>query len=248
MNDIPTPSSHPCQENSSFGAFVSRVESWGLDEFREKRRRPVPRVFRGAVPGHYGGLVRWWGGASRDIQCAFRCKLKKMWELHDMGWSTREIARELGWKSHNSVIVHLRKGRPAPEPEPPWSMASEESPKMALLERLECTSLLQRGRQDEFAAMQEAERAIAKANPAKPRGGPPDRGANVLPEDDCLPASTLRNIRQAHASLSDTDFQIRIEEAREAHGKSAATAPERLAAVAANERNHPEACIWARLS
>ena len=163
MNDIPTPSSHPCQENSSFSAFVSRVESWGLDAFTAKtpanfeKRHVTP--FRGARAGHFGGLKRWWGSAGRDIQTTFDAKIRELWRCHDEGMSSREIARELGWRSHASVLYHLKRGRPAPEPSR-WSMPTEGTPMKALPEELGCTSLLQRGREiEKFAVIPKAELA-----------------------------------------------------------------------------------------
>ena len=156
MNDIPTPSSHPCQENSSFGAFVSRVEAWDIPaipktatlRFPENHTKTTPSggvcpPFRGAHFGHYGGLKRWWGGAGKDIQTAFSAKIQELWKCHDMGMSSREIARELGWRSHASVLYHLKRGRPAPQPSR-WSMATEGPPRHDSSTIRESTNLLQR--------------------------------------------------------------------------------------------------------
>ena len=67
----------------------------------------------------------------------------------------------------------------------------------------------------------EAERCIAKANPALKHGGN-RRGAdfNVPREDVEIPPSTLRNIRQAHAALDDGAFERCIAKANPAlkHG------------------------------
>ena len=238
MNDIPTPSSHPCQENSSFSAFVEKVETWGLDEFRASPRRAPSATrkthqvieFRGARYGHFGGLKRWWGGADQEIQSAFLAKLRRLWELHDEGRSSREIARELGWKSHASVLHHLKRPRPAANPPCEWSIATEGTPMKALLKKEDCTLFEQRGREKEFAVMQKAERAIAKANPANPGGKGTANKSSVAPDDATLPASTLRNIRQAHRGLSDVRFS---------------ESPEFLAALKANEqRNAGAIALW----
>ena len=165
------------QTEDSFSAFVSRVEAWGLDAFTAKTPANFEKhhvtPFRGARAGHFGGLKRWWGSAGKDIQATFDAKIRELWRHHDEGMSSREIAKAVGWKSHASVLYHLGKSRPAPQPCPPWSMATEEAPRRVSSERLDCTNLLQRGREkDEFAVIQEAERVIAKANPPKPEKRP----------------------------------------------------------------------------
>ena len=55
------------------------------------------------------------------------------------------------------------------------------------------------------------ERKIVEANPPKGRGLAADKN-NVLPEDTIKP-STLRNMRQVHANLSDTQFEKLQQEA-----------------------------------
>ena len=44
---------------------------------------------------------------------------------------------------------------------------------------------------------------IVQANPPKAEGGPGRGIKTVLPEDSFILASTLRNMRQAHAGLTD---------------------------------------------
>ena len=62
--------------------------------------------------------------------------------------------------------------------------------------------------------VQEAERAIAKANPANPGGkGTPKN--SVLQDDAVVKPTTLRNIRQAHDSVDDEEFQEIIEQAKD---------------------------------
>lgn len=60
----------------------------------------------------------------------------------------------------------------------------------------------------------DAERAIARANPPKPRGGSPDRGSNVGP-GETLDRRTVSAMRRAHA-LPDADYEAAKAEAREA--------------------------------
>ena len=61
----------------------------------------------------------------------------------------------------------------------------------------------------------DCERAIAKANPAKPEGGP-GRGIKTVPREDgfSIPTSTIRNIRQAH-KITDEEYAARKESAVE---------------------------------
>ena len=60
----------------------------------------------------------------------------------------------------------------------------------------------------------EAERVIVQANPPEKRG-PKTEDNFVLQEDETLPASTLRNMRQAHAGLTDDGFKTLCQVARE---------------------------------
>ena len=53
--------------------------------------------------------------------------------------------------------------------------------------------------------VQRAERAITQANPPAPLG----RGKVVVRDDD-FSQSTLRDMRAAHAKLSDADFEKRV--------------------------------------
>ena len=57
---------------------------------------------------------------------------------------------------------------------------------------------------------QDAERAITKANPPMSRqeaGEVGGRGKKVVtPKDDLISQSNLRNMRQAHTNLSDTEY------------------------------------------
>ena len=60
----------------------------------------------------------------------------------------------------------------------------------------------------------EAERVIVQANPPKAHG--PGRGIKPVAQDDgFIPASTLRDMRQAHAGLTDDGFKELCEVARE---------------------------------
>ena len=60
----------------------------------------------------------------------------------------------------------------------------------------------------------EAERVIVQANPPKAHG--PGRGIKPVPQEDGFIApSTLRNMRQAHAGLTDDGFRVLCETARE---------------------------------
>ena len=63
--------------------------------------------------------------------------------------------------------------------------------------------------------VQQAERAIAKANPPMSRqeSGAQKGKKVVTPEDDLISRSNLRNIRQSHSSLEDSEFTEIIEEA-----------------------------------
>ena len=54
---------------------------------------------------------------------------------------------------------------------------------------------------DETFERDQAERVIVQANPPGPRGGPPDRGQSST--EGTIEPSTLRNMRQAHAGLTD---------------------------------------------
>ena len=60
--------------------------------------------------------------------------------------------------------------------------------------------------------VQQAERAIAKANPPC-QGKRTDIQNFVRPEDEVLPKSTVRNIRQAHSFVDDSEFTDIIETA-----------------------------------
>ena len=138
----------------SFATFIDKVESWEIPPLPEPIVVPhdVCRTsssgatgFRGAHFGHFGGLKRWYKGAGKDAQSTFLAMTRRLWELHDEGLSTRQIARELGFKSHASVVYHLNRPRPAPNPEPEWSMATEGTPKLNSSTMQDCSVLLQRG-------------------------------------------------------------------------------------------------------
>ncbi len=58
--------------------------------------------------------MRWWKGAGKDIETAFRAKVQQLWRLRDEGMTSREIAQELGWRSHASVLYHLKKAGQRP--------------------------------------------------------------------------------------------------------------------------------------
>ena len=60
--------------------------------------------------------------------------------------------------------------------------------------------------------VQRAERAIAKANPPLPRGGPPDRGKQVSPGGTI---AKLRDMRAVHSKLTDAQFEARTVQAIE---------------------------------
>lgn len=60
----------------------------------------------------------------------------------------------------------------------------------------------------------EAERAIAKANPAPTPQEAGGRRTEGVPREDTLAPSTLRNIRAAHSRLSDEEFEEKIGTAR----------------------------------
>ena len=65
--------------------------------------------------------------------------------------------------------------------------------------------------------VQEAERAVAKANPpvSSEEAGRRTGKKGVPPEDTLIKPSTLRNIRQAHVALADEEFEEMIEQAEE---------------------------------
>lgn len=58
--------------------------------------------------------------------------------------------------------------------------------------------------------VQRAERAIAKANPPKPRGGSPHRAKSQ--DDETLRQHTVKQIRQAHKDISDEDFEAKVKQ------------------------------------
>ena len=97
------------QTEDSFAAFVEKVEGWDIPALPHMVSGDTfTPAHWGAEAGHFGGMKRWWGSADKETQIAFLAKLRRLWELHDEGLSSRQIARELGWKSHNSVLHHLR--------------------------------------------------------------------------------------------------------------------------------------------
>ena len=57
--------------------------------------------------------------------------------------------------------------------------------------------------------VQDAERAIVKANPPLPSGYSVERQSSVVRGDTTLPETTLRDMRAAHAKLSDEGFERR---------------------------------------
>ena len=62
--------------------------------------------------------------------------------------------------------------------------------------------------------VQEAEREIAKANPSKGHGGDRrSKGFNVVRDDLEIKPSTMRDIRQGHEPIEDTEFEEIVEEA-----------------------------------
>ena len=64
--------------------------------------------------------------------------------------------------------------------------------------------------------VQKAERAIAKANPANPGGKGTPKG-NCVIRDNAVSVSggVIRQIRQAHDSVDDEEFQEAVEQAKE---------------------------------
>ena len=60
--------------------------------------------------------------------------------------------------------------------------------------------------------VQRAERAISKANPPLPRGGPPDRGKQLSPGGTI---AKLRDMRAVHSKLTDKQFEARTVQASE---------------------------------